>query len=185
MNARHGATEDAVVLREAREAERAASVPAEPRTGGPFGGLSPSEAASRKAALARERRAAEEAAAKEDRMTARQRLATALSLELTVDDWRAVARSAVAQGKVADLARMFDQAYGKSQPEEGDGAGDNELASLSRGERSALIARLLREEEEQRRAAGKEEDPRGGPSGPTASTEAAPGPAGPGLPRAR
>ncbi|MDF2753400.1 MAG: hypothetical protein K0S82_1783 [Gaiellaceae bacterium] len=157
-----GGNEEASVARE----------PAEDRKARPFGGLTPAEAARRRAAVARERRAAREAAAEEDRLTARQRLATALSLELSVEDWRGVIRTAVAGGKTADLARMLDQAFGKSRPEEEDphAGEDDDVRTLTRAQRAALIAKILEEEEENAREsapAGRPDDPREEPGGGT------------------
>ena len=67
-------------------------------------------------------------------MTVRQRLGVALSSELTVDDWKEVVRAARDQRKVSDLARLADQAFGKSQPEEEHGGEEDEVRRMSRAD---------------------------------------------------
>ncbi len=83
-----------------------------------------------------------------------------LSHELTVDDWRAVIREARDKSRVADLARLADQAFGKSQPEESAPEEEDPIETLTRAERSAMIARLQEESRAQREAADDAGDPR-------------------------
>ncbi len=125
-----------------------------------FGGLSASEAGRRSAIAKRARRAAREADAEATKLTTRQRIGVALHAELTVEDWRKVISAARDGGKVADLARLADQAFGKAQAEEASHVED-ELRTLTRGERSAMIASLLEEQRAQKEPALDEEDPRG------------------------
>ncbi len=124
------------------------------------GGLDPAEMGRRSGEVRRERARVRAAAAEDAAMTVRQRIGVALSHELTVDDWRAVIREARDKSRVADLARLADQAFGKSQPEEAEEERDDELRALTRAQRSAMIARLLEEDKAQTAAAGDERDPR-------------------------
>ncbi len=69
------------------------------------------------------------------------------------------------------LARMADQAFGKSQPEESAPEEEDPIERLTRAERSAMIARLQEESRMHREAAGVAGDPRSsgaddGPSDP-------------------
>ena len=124
------------------------------------GGLDPAEMGRRSGVVRREKAMAREAAIKDAAMTVRQRIGVALSHELTVDDWRAVIRQARDKSRVADLARLADQAFGKSQPEESAPEEEDPIERLTRAERSAMIARLQEESRMHREAAGLEADPR-------------------------
>ncbi len=124
------------------------------------GGLDPAEMGRRSGVVRRERAMAREAAIKDAAMTVRQRIGVALSHELSVDDWRAVIRQARDKSRVADLARLADQAFGKSQPEESAPEEEDPIERLTRAERSAMIARLQEESRLHREAAGVEADPR-------------------------
>ncbi len=124
------------------------------------GGLDPAAMGRRSGQVRREKAMAREAAIKDAAMTVRQRIGVALSHELTVDDWRAVIREARDKSRVADLARLADQAFGKSQPEESAPEEDDPIEKLTRAERSAMIARLQEESRLHREAAGVAGDPR-------------------------
>lgn len=157
---------------------------AKPRSGTLNGGMDAREMA-RRSAASRKANASARAAEREDAAgTVRQRLAVALSSELTTEDWKKVVAKARDEGKVADLARMADQAFGKPQPEEDAAVGEHDdVRALTRAQRGALIASLMEEEETQRAPSGDSSDPR-----EAADDEAPlPGPPAPpevGVPRA-
>jgi hypothetical protein len=132
------------------------------------GGLDPSEMGQRSGAARRARRAAREQHADEARLTLRQRLGIVLS-ELTLDELRDVRNALLAEAKRGDekavhaLARLFDQSFGRSEPQadEKEADGPEIWESMPPAKRAALRAQLLREaEEEERRATGDPSDPR-------------------------
>jgi hypothetical protein len=93
----------------------------------------------------REKKAQREEQAQENALTVRQRLAVALSAELTVEDWRAVVRAARQAGRTADLARLTDQAFGRPSEQDEDKPQDDLLAGLTRDQRAVLRAALEEE----------------------------------------
>jgi len=115
---------------------------AEPRSRGYFGGLTPSEAAARKGALARERRAERERDAADASLTAWQRFGVALS-KLPQETLDAVVARLAADAlagdtrSVAALARLADQAFGRAQVEEEAHPEADPIEALTRAERSA------------------------------------------------
>ncbi len=127
--------------------------------------------AGRRSGAARRARAAERAAADADAATTfRQRLGVSLS-RLSQDELdaavKAMATEATKGGKPAAmtaLAKMADQAFGKPAPEEEDPPGDE--LTLTRAQRSALIARILEEEDLDGKPSGDGTDPRDDPPSP-------------------
>lgn len=117
----------------------------------------------RRSAAARRARAAERAQADADAaLTFRQRLGVSLS-RLTQDELDAAIRRMATDDRpsaLTALARMADQAFGKPAPEEEEGEAGDDIATLTRAQRSALIAMLMEEEETQRTPAGESSDPR-------------------------
>jgi hypothetical protein len=83
---------------------------------------------------------AEQAA--QDALTVRQRLAVALSSQLTVQDWEDVVKHARDHGRTADLARLADQAFGRPSEQDADKPQDPGLAGLTRDQRAVLMAAL-------------------------------------------
>ena len=151
-----GANQDAPASEQGREgAEQAAT----PSSGVLKSGVNAREAALKGVATRRARAAAREAEREDAAMTVRQRLAVAMSTELSTEDWKKVVAKARDDGKVAELARLADQAFGKPQVEEQEEAEEG-VAHLTRAQRGALMARLLREIEEDRTASGDTSDPR-------------------------
>lgn len=128
-------------------------------------GLDPSEMG-RRSAAARRARAAERAAADAEAATTfRQRLGISLS-RLSQEELDAAIRRMAADDRpsaLTALARMADQAFGKPAPEEEEDKGaEDDVRSLTRAQRSALIASLLAQEE----PVGDASDPRGGDADP-------------------
>lgn len=128
--------------------------------------------AGRRSGAARRARAAERAAAEADAaQTFRQRLGVSLS-RLTQDELDAAVRAMAQQaGKglpsaLSALGRAADQAFGKPAPEEEDPQGEE--LTLTRAQRSALIARILEEERLDGKPSGDGTDPRdeGAPPAP-------------------
>lgn len=135
--------------------------PARTRSGTLKHGLDAREMALR-SVEARRARAAERAQQDADAaLTFRQRLGVSLS-RLTQDELDAAVRRMATDDRpsaLTALARMADQAFGKPQVEEEE-QHDDEVAHLTKAQRSALIARLLEEEETQRTPRGDARDPR-------------------------
>lgn len=152
MSAEEASVERAPERAETEENEDAREA-AEARKARPFGGLTPAEAAQRRAAKAREARAEREREATLATLTVRQRLGLSLA-KLSQAQLDAVVqaladRAAKGEEKaVHALARLSDQAFGKAQPEEEEDTSD--VDKLSRAARAAMLARLLEEEERDR-----------------------------------
>lgn len=128
-------------------------------SGKAWGGMTPQEAAQRSAVVRREKAEERRRLKADQASTVRQRLAIALSAELSVEDWRAVIKAARFKSDTAALARLADQAFGKPLPEEGGGNGED-IETMTRGERAALLARLRDEEERDGMPSGNASDPR-------------------------
>lgn len=122
---------------------------AQARSGGPFGGLSPAEAARRRAAVQRERKAASEAAAEFDRLTVSQRVATSQAQTLTYQDLVDLHETLKLAAKGGSLHAIRElRAWlqlGLSIPDDGTLDVDAPLASLNPAQRAALTARLVRD----------------------------------------
>jgi hypothetical protein len=94
-------------------------------------------------------------------LTVRQRLAVALSAELIVEDWRSVIAWAKARGRIADLARLADQAFGRPSEQDTDAPTDPGLRDLTPDQRAVLMAALDEAEEELREEAAETDEARG------------------------
>ncbi len=139
----------------------------EARSGGPFGGLTAREARLRGAAKARERRKQAEEDAQNSSMSARIRFGVALS-KIPQSELDEVVQVMVREAKagktqaIAALARMADQAWGKAQPDvEPPPDPEGDARSLTREERSELIAMMQERRRLQEQASGEPSDPRG------------------------
>lgn len=149
----------------------------------PFGGIDPSEAGRLSGEARRRKRDEQARKVDEARLTARQRLALALSSKLSVADYEAVISKLRDDAKGGDekavhaLARLHDQAFGRSQPRDDEtGSEEDAWESMSPAQRAAWRAKALREIEEDGKASGDPSDPRG------AEEEAPPPPPQPGTP---
>jgi len=85
----------------------------------------------------------------------RQRLAVALSSELTVADWQGVIHRMVEKGDTAALARLADQAFGRPSEQDDDTPTDDGLAALTRDQR-AVVREMLRVPASESRARERE-----------------------------
>jgi hypothetical protein len=72
----------------------------------------------RRSAESRRRKKEQSERSAEDILTPRQRMGVALSAELTIEDYRQIARLKKEQGDTLGLSRMADQAFGKPQEAE-------------------------------------------------------------------
>jgi hypothetical protein len=157
---------EAELVREYSGEDASASESANERKGGPFGGLTASEAAYRRAEAARERRKQAEQDAQNARLTARDRFGVALS-KIAQSDLDEVVQAMVKEAKagkpqaIAALARMADQAFGRPTPAEGEEPeAEGDARKLTREERSELIAMMQERRRLQEQAAGDSVDPR-------------------------
>ena len=132
------------------ESEQDVDAPVQGRTAGPFGGLTPSEAGKASAQARRERRTQREEAAEIAGLTVRQRLGLSLS-KLTQAQLDAVVAGLAEQAAKGDaravhaLARLTDQAFGRSAPAVDEDEGVEGWDNLTREQRAALRARLTEE----------------------------------------
>jgi hypothetical protein len=127
---------------------RAACDPAEAPSKGPFGGLSPSEAALRKHEQERERKAEREANAELDRLTVLSRFSTALARKATYAELEKVVAALISkaqEGNVQAAKLLLDYVQVLVGSEDDVPADLVNVEDMTPEQRASLRAQLLRE----------------------------------------